>query len=593
MSSLNQAFIKAYGRDPQNAAPAEAAPAREPSEITQPTSHVQTSWFAGDTWYRAESAAMASGAPVAPPHVTFPASYEPPTAAELQHLAGHEVPRHKTLAEDQEYRLSPLDSRQPEVVIDEEPQVPAAPAPAPLPAPKVVASSAPVPAALAAIAPVVSVLPVASPALPVSTPPLEKTPHLPVVPAVMTVNMSDASLADLFAPVQISTGWEAAFGLSSAITTESMSAPATPTPPAPVVASQPLVEVTPPKPTPAPTPAPAPEPAQVSPPVASQPAVVPPTPVVERPAVKAEERAPLTAATMRLDALTSAPVPQPHTKFATEVASPKSASSEPPAPQVAAQVTSPPAAPQAKIAEPKVAPPAAPVSPPPPANVGPLQPAWEVDRFQWPEHCKQLLSPQNQYLADVGQRLSVAARDGLNILAVTSTRRGEGRTTLALCLAKAAAAAGVKVALVDADLENPQLVNELGVEAATGWHDVVLNKQPLSEAAIVSLEDRFTFFPWLENSDLKSLNDPAVTRVLRAIAAEHTLVILDLGPVPGRETQLFEDGEACPIDAAILVRDVRWTSALEAQRVASQLMAAGTGSVGIAENFGPRVTQAA
>jgi Mrp family chromosome partitioning ATPase len=226
-------------------------------------------------------------------------------------------------------------------------------------------------------------------------------------------------------------------------------------------------------------------------------------------------------------------------------------------------------------------------------SAGPLQPAWEVDRFQWPEHCKQLLSPQNQYLADVGQRLSVAARDGLNILAVTSTRRGEGRTTLALCLARAAAAAGVKVALVDADLENPQLVNELGVEAATGWHDVVLNKQPLSEAAIVSLEDRFTFFPWLENSDLKSLNDPAVTRVLKAIAAEHTLVILDLGPVPGRETQLFEDGEACPIDAAILVRDVRWTSALEAQRVASQLIAAGTGSVGIAENFGPRVTQAA
>jgi Mrp family chromosome partitioning ATPase len=225
--------------------------------------------------------------------------------------------------------------------------------------------------------------------------------------------------------------------------------------------------------------------------------------------------------------------------------------------------------------------------------MGLLQPAWEVDRFQWPEHCKQLLSSENHYLADVGARLSNAARDGLNILAITSTRRGEGRTTLALCLARAAADAGVKVALVDADIENAQLVNELGVEASCGWQEVVLGKQPLSEAAIVSLEDKFTFFPWTSSATLKSLNDPRATKVLREIAKTYSLVILDLGPVPGRETRMFEDGENCPIDAAILVRDLRWTSAIEAQRVAAQLTAAGVESVGIAENFGPRTQQVA
>lgn len=225
--------------------------------------------------------------------------------------------------------------------------------------------------------------------------------------------------------------------------------------------------------------------------------------------------------------------------------------------------------------------------------MGLVQPAWEVDRFQWPDHCKQLLSTENEYLADVGVRLANAARDGLNILAVTSTRRGEGRTTLALCLARAAAQAGVKAALVDADIENPQLVNELGVEASCGWHDVVLGKQPLAESAIMSLEDKFTFFPWTDSSGLKSLNDARATRVLRQIAKAYSLVILDLGPVPGRETRLFEDGDACPVDAAILVRDVRWTSAIEAQRVAGQLTAAGVDSVGIAENFGPRAQQAA
>jgi Mrp family chromosome partitioning ATPase len=480
------------------------------------------------------------------------------------------VPRQIPSAGDDEYRLTPLVSNKPEVVIDEEP-IAASASKSRSPAPQAASQAAP---------PVIPQTPIAqtpppAPVARVIEPPVSPPPLAAAEP-VAASNVCDEALAALFAPVQVTTSWEASLGLANSVsTTEATLAAVTP-------AVTKALAPTPPKPSPAPEPAPTPKPApevrsaapEVAPPVARQP---------QPPAAKSEARAPLTAATMRLDTLTSAPVPQPHAKFV-EAAAPKAAASEP--------VSPPPRAPSAKVAEPKVAPPLPP-SPPSPPSTGPLQPAWEVDRFQWPEHCKQLLSPQSQYLADVGQRLSIAARDGLNILAVTSTRRGEGRTTLALCLAKAAAAAGVKVALVDADLENPQLVNELGVEAAAGWHDVVLNKQPLSEAAIVSLEDRFTFFPWLENSGLKSLNDPQVTRVLRAIAAEHTLVVLDLGPVPGRETQLFEDGEACPIDAAILVRDVRWTSALEAQRVAGQLMALGAGSVGIAENFGPRVTSAA
>jgi Mrp family chromosome partitioning ATPase len=225
---------------------------------------------------------------------------------------------------------------------------------------------------------------------------------------------------------------------------------------------------------------------------------------------------------------------------------------------------------------------------PEPVPAKPLQPAWEVDRFQWPEHCRQLLEAPQGLFRDVGQRLASAAKEGLSILAITSTRRGEGRTTLALCLARCAALAGLKVALVDADGDNPQLVNELGVEASCGWHDVVVGQQPLAESAILSLEEQFTFFPWTTAGAIKSLNDPQVTRVWKQIAAAFELVILDLGPAPGRETRLFEDGENCPIDAAILVRDVRWTSALEAQRVAAQLVSAGVQSVGIAENFGPR-----
>ncbi len=389
----------------------------------------------------------------------------------------------------------------------------------------------------------------------VSAPPAAATPPV-VAKAAMPAPVAP-DLNQLFAPMQVVTGWDA--NISS-------------TPPFTTVGHVPVVAAAPPKPLPAA-------------PVAAAPKVE--AAKVETPAkVVATEKPLPPVQAPRLDAATSPPIPKPHTSFA----SPK-ASAPPPAP-VVAKVAEPTPKP-APAPAPKSAPAAAPVAPPAPAPLGLVQPAWEVDRFQWPDHCKQLLSTENEYLADVGVRLSNAARDGLNILAITSTRRGEGRTTLALCLARAAAKAGVKVALVDADTENPQLVNELGVEANCGWHDVVLNKQPLAEAAIVSLEDKFAFFPWTDSSGLKSLNDPRATRVLREIAKAYSLVILDLGPVPGRETRLFEDGEACPVDAAILVRDVRWTSALEAQRVAAQLTAAGVESVGIAENFGPRAQQAA
>lgn len=506
MSSLNQAFIKAYGRESGASNEAAAQPA-----ASTPQSPVLENWYAADTWYRAEAAA----ASVPPPHVSFPAAYQAPTVGDLSSL----VTNNEDSSDDPEYRLTP------EVVVEEEP-VGAAPS--------VSATS----------------------------------------PAVVEPVAAAPDLSQLYASVQVTTSWEEMLGVTPPLTTFTPAAVA----PAPVVAAKPAAappEAKPAaKPEAAKTEAAKPE-AKPAPQPASEAKVSAPTAKVEAPAAK-----PLPPVhTPRLDAAAAPPIPKPHVSFAPAAA--------PPAAPVTAPVakTAPPPQPA-----PAPAPPAPSVAAP---ALGLLQPAWEVDRFQWPDHCRQLLSSENQYLTDVGVRLSNAARDGLNILAITSTRRGEGRTTLALCLARAAADAGVKVALVDADIENAQLVNELGVEASCGWQEVVLGKQPLSEAAIVSLEDKFAFFPWTSSATLKSLNDPRATKVLREIAKTYSLVILDLGPVPGRETRMFEDGENCPIDAAILVRDLRWTSAIEAQRVAAQLTAAGVESVGIAENFGPRSQQVA
>ncbi|MEX2174833.1 MAG: cellulose synthase operon protein YhjQ/BcsQ [Pirellulaceae bacterium] len=214
-------------------------------------------------------------------------------------------------------------------------------------------------------------------------------------------------------------------------------------------------------------------------------------------------------------------------------------------------------------------------------------PVWEVDRFQWPAAVERLVSDKTGYFGQASERLLAAVADGLKILAITGSRRGEGRTTLALCLARAAAKAGIHVAVVDADFARPQLAAKIGLDFTHGWQDAAIGEVPLSETAIRSLADNITILP-LEASAARaalSLADPRVTATLRAAAATFELVIVDLGPLNTGDGELFPPGEGCPLDAAIVVRDLRYASAAESEAVGERLYRAGIEAVGVAENF--------
>ncbi len=219
-----------------------------------------------------------------------------------------------------------------------------------------------------------------------------------------------------------------------------------------------------------------------------------------------------------------------------------------------------------------------------------LVPAWEVDRFHWPALCDKLLRDEQSYFAQAGEKIVAAVRDGLRSLAITGSRRGEGRTTLALCLARSAASAGLKVALVDADFARPQLAASLGLEIAGSWHEAALGKTTLSEAAIKSLDDNLTVLP-LDVSTAAaplSLADPRLTKTLREAASAFDLLVLDLGPTAAGDGSLFPENEAPPADAAIVVRDLRYCTPSESQAIGERLSLSGIEAVGIAENFVPQ-----
>src|SRR4029079_11562651 len=221
------------------------------------------------------------------------------------------------------------------------------------------------------------------------------------------------------------------------------------------------------------------------------------------------------------------------------------------------------------------------------AAAKPALPVWEVDRFQWPKACEKLLADESGYFSRAGEKLLAAVQDGLKVLAITGTRRGEGRSTLTMCLARVAAKAGIQTAIMDADFARPQLASKVGLDVAHGWQDAALGRIPLSEAAVKSLGDEITLLP-LESSVVTrslSLADARVTATIRAAAATFELLILDLSPVSSVERIAFPPGEGCPLDAAIVVRDERFTAPADSQALGRRLQDAGVDAVGIAENF--------
>jgi len=70
----------------------------------------------------------------------------------------------------------------------------------------------------------------------------------------------------------------------------------------------------------------------------------------------------------------------------------------------------------------------------------------------------------------------------LRTLLIASAASGDGKTTVARCLATAAAQMGARVLLLEADLRRPTLALQLGIDAGPGLADVLIGATSLSDA---------------------------------------------------------------------------------------------------------------
>ncbi len=221
------------------------------------------------------------------------------------------------------------------------------------------------------------------------------------------------------------------------------------------------------------------------------------------------------------------------------------------------------------------------------AKVRVFNPVWEVDQLQWPEVCVRLIETRTESLAHVTKHLIDACQEGLQVLAVTSPEGGEGRTTVACCLAMLAGSRGLKVVVVDGDVENPTLSLQTNLDIESDWQTALTNQMPLEEVAVHSIDDQITLVPLVEplDQDELPLNDDRIANMLTELSESFDLVIVDMGHMSSPNNLMQTLADRGIINAAIAVIDYRSTTPQRIETCIRRIRQAGVSSVGLVENF--------
>jgi len=202
--------------------------------------------------------------------------------------------------------------------------------------------------------------------------------------------------------------------------------------------------------------------------------------------------------------------------------------------------------------------------------------------ISWPAVSQSLVREASESLRAAGMTLVQAVEEGMRYLAITSAVAGVGVTTTAICLARAAAQQGLRVALVDAHFADPQLAGEMHFKTFQSWHVAAGGQQipgPLTKEGV-------TFYPLQLDSDedLTDWTRPALLPSLQQVAAGHDLVVLDVGTVLVAWGYGFSRIVKNVIDGVVMVRDRRQADAFAVESAMDRLSRAGL-EVVAADNF--------
>jgi polysaccharide biosynthesis transport protein len=124
----------------------------------------------------------------------------------------------------------------------------------------------------------------------------------------------------------------------------------------------------------------------------------------------------------------------------------------------------------------------------------------------------------------------------INSLVVSSAQKGDGKSTVSVQLAQAAAAMGQKVLLVDADMRLPQVHSRLGLSNEQGLSNIISTNLPIYEAIQRSpLGDNLFVITsgQIPPDPIKLLSSQKMQNIMAQLRTEFDLVIYDTPPILG------------------------------------------------------------
>jgi Mrp family chromosome partitioning ATPase len=211
----------------------------------------------------------------------------------------------------------------------------------------------------------------------------------------------------------------------------------------------------------------------------------------------------------------------------------------------------------------------------------PFAAVWEVDAFEFSDTIVELFG-NAQLMKSIGAPLDRAVADGLRSILITSAERGVGRTSVAIGIAVSAASAGLKVAIVDADVTHAGLADALHLDIQNDWLDALRAGLPIDEVTIRSIEDQLTVIPAIRSRESVACQTEQFDDMLSLLRDSFDLVIIDASPW---FDSVIPIQNASTIDAAIVVVDATKPNPSLINQLQNNLRHAGVAGLGVVENF--------
>ncbi|MEJ1969744.1 MAG: polysaccharide biosynthesis tyrosine autokinase [Rhizomicrobium sp.] len=142
------------------------------------------------------------------------------------------------------------------------------------------------------------------------------------------------------------------------------------------------------------------------------------------------------------------------------------------------------------------------------------------------------------------------------VILVTSSVPGEGKTTIALSLARIAARGGLKTVIIDADMRRPNVAKTLGKDHFTnGLAEAVTGEKPLDTCIVRDPKSEAFVLPCLQphHSPADFLGSNAMKQLVKLLSTTFDLVVIDSAPIlPVNDTKVLSQ----LVDSVLFV--IRW-----------------------------------